>query len=249
MASEQDYFNKDFYKVLGLKKDATDDEIKKAYRKLSRKYHPDRPGGDEAKFAEVNEAHDVLANKQEREKYDQIRAMAAGGARFSAGGAGGGGFQDMFGGGNPFGGGFGGGNVRFSTNAGQGGFGGAGGGLNDILSNLFGGGGSASAGGFGGMGGGASRRSEPKSKSEPKIDKTYNISFKNAVFGATLKHTLKNGQSVKFKVKPGIVSGKIMIVRGERIKINVKIPDGSKISASNFDKAKDLLAEFDKLVK
>ncbi len=97
MAS-QDWFDKDFYKMLGVSKDVTDADLKKAYRKLARKYHPDSTQGDaaaEAKFKEISEAYAVLSDKKEREEYDQIRAMGSG-ARFQAPGSGGGGFEDVF---------------------------------------------------------------------------------------------------------------------------------------------------------
>ncbi|ERT03809.1 dnaJ domain protein, partial [Lyngbya aestuarii BL J] len=65
---------KDYYAILGLSKTATADEIKKAYRRLARKYHPDLNPGDktaEARFKEVNEAYEVLSDPQNRKKYDQ----------------------------------------------------------------------------------------------------------------------------------------------------------------------------------
>lgn len=113
---------RDYYEVLGVGKTASDDEIKKAFRKLAVKYHPDKEGGDEAKFKEINEAYEVLKDKQKRQRYDQFGHAGVGGA--SSGGAGGG---------NPFGGGFdfNGQNVNFDF----------GGGFGDIFSQFFGGGG------------------------------------------------------------------------------------------------------------
>ncbi len=122
MAS-QDWFDKDFYKVLGVSKDVSEAELKKVYRKLSRQYHPDTNPGDakaEAKFKEISEAYSVLSDKDQRAEYDQMRAMGSG-ARFTGGA--GGGFPGGFPGGANFG----------------------GGGFEDVFSNLFGGG-----GGFGG---------------------------------------------------------------------------------------------------
>ncbi len=110
---------KDYYEVLGVSKNASDDEIKKAYRKLAVKYHPDKnPGNKEAeeKFKEISEAHEVLSDKQKRARYDQFGHAGVGGN----GGMGG----------NPFqGGGF--QNFNFD-------FGGGGGGLDDILGSIFG---------------------------------------------------------------------------------------------------------------
>lgn len=102
MAS-QDWFEKDFYQTLGVSKDVSDADLKKAYRKLARKYHPDQHPGDtaaETKFKEISEAYTVLSDAEQREEYDQLRAMGSG-ARFHApgGGAGssaGGGFEDVF---------------------------------------------------------------------------------------------------------------------------------------------------------
>ena len=97
MAS-QDWFDKDFYKTLGVSKDVSDADLKKTYRKLARKYHPDSNQGDakaEAKFKEISEAYSVLSDAEQRKEYDEIRAMGSG-ARFTAGGQGAGGFEDVF---------------------------------------------------------------------------------------------------------------------------------------------------------
>src|SRR5918993_5880816 len=97
MAS-QDWFDKDFYKILGVTKDVNDADLKKTYRKLARTYHPDSKPGDaaaEAKFKEISEAYSVLSDAEQRKEYDQIRAMGSG-ARFTAGGQNAGGFEDVF---------------------------------------------------------------------------------------------------------------------------------------------------------
>ena len=97
MAS-QDWFDKDFYRILGVSKDVDDAELKKTYRKLARTHHPDSNQGDaaaEAKFKEISEAYSVLSDPEQRKEYDQIRAMGSG-ARFTAGGQSAGGFEDVF---------------------------------------------------------------------------------------------------------------------------------------------------------
>ncbi|MDB5179655.1 MAG: Chaperone protein DnaJ [Candidatus Saccharibacteria bacterium] len=109
---------RDYYEVLGVAKGASADELKKAYRKAAVKYHPDKEGGDEAKFKEVNEAYDVLKDAQKRQRYDQFGHAGVGGS------GGGGGYS----GGAPFEG-FNGQSFDFGD------------GLGDIFSQFFGGGG------------------------------------------------------------------------------------------------------------
>ena len=115
----KDLYEKDFYKVLGLDKKATPDEIKKKYRSLARDLHPDKNQGNaalEEKFKAVSEAYDILSDSKKRAEYDEARAMfERGGFRAPTGGGQyqGGDFSDLFGGGNP----------------------------QDIFANLFGGGG------------------------------------------------------------------------------------------------------------
>lgn len=115
----KDLYEKDFYKILGVGKSASNDEIKKKYRSLARELHPDKTKGDaalEEKFKAVSEAYDILSDGKKRAEYDQARDMfERGGFRAPQGGQNfqGGDFSDIFGGGNP----------------------------QDIFANLFGGGG------------------------------------------------------------------------------------------------------------
>jgi len=113
---------RDYYEVLGVGKTASADEIKKAFRKKAVQFHPDKEGGDEAKFKEINEAYEVLKDQQKRQRYDQFGHAGVGGASGS--------------GGNPFEGfSANGQNVHFDFGGGQ--FGD----LGDIFSSFFGGGG------------------------------------------------------------------------------------------------------------
>ncbi|WP_269939583.1 DnaJ C-terminal domain-containing protein [Arthrobacter sp. HY1533] len=200
MAS-QDWAEKDFYKILGVAKDASDADIKKAYRKLARKYHPDTNSGDpvaEKTFKDVSEAYSVLSSKEDREQYDAIRAMG-GGARFSAGGAGqgaGGGFEDVFG--DLFGGGRGGRAPR----GGSQGFNGSG--LPPEFADLFGGGG---GGGFGGF--------QPQPTKGADRTASTSISFAGSINGTKIGLREPNGEVIDVRIPAGIKDGQKVRVKGK----------------------------------
>jgi molecular chaperone DnaJ len=106
MGPQRDWADKDYYKVLGVNKDATKDEIKKAYRKLAQRHHPDQHPDDpgaEARFKEISEAHSILSNDERRREYDEFRRLVeSGGHRFFGAPPGGGGgvrvdIGDLFG--------------------------------------------------------------------------------------------------------------------------------------------------------
>lgn len=181
---------RDYYEVLGIGKNASDDEIKKAYRKLAMKYHPDRNPGDkeaEEKFKEVNEAHEVLSDKQKRTRYDQF-----GFAGVNNGPAGGNG-SPYGNSGNPFGGGnYSYGGQSFNFDFGNGDFD-----LNDILSNMF---------GFGGNGR-ARRNRGADLRTQIVID------FEESVFG-TNKTIKVNDKTIKVKIPAGIEDGMSIRLNG-----------------------------------
>ncbi|MFP5368860.1 MAG: DnaJ C-terminal domain-containing protein [Actinomycetes bacterium] len=194
MAS-QDWVDKDFYKILGVAKDASDADIKKAYRKLARQHHPDTNAGNaasEKKFKDISEAYSVLSDPDERQQYDAIRAMG-GGARFAPGGAGAanGGFEDLFGG-------------LFTGNTGRhaGGFNPSSGGIPPEFADLFG-------GGFGQTG-----FQRAPSKGADRTAST-SISFAGAIRGTTIGLREPSGEVIDVRVPAGIKDGQKIRVRGK----------------------------------
>jgi molecular chaperone DnaJ len=164
MSGNADWANKDFYKVLGVAKDADQATIKKAYRKLARANHPDSNPGDKAsedRFKQVAEAYDVVGDTAKRKDYDEMRSMFAG--------AGAGGFGGGFPGG--FGGGSSGGNVNFD--------------ISDLFGDIFRGG-----GGGGGFGGGRSRAPRPAKGADLETDTT--LAFADAMEGTTISLRLSS---------------------------------------------------------
>jgi len=199
MAS-QDWFDKDFYAILGVSKDISEADLKKTYRKLARKYHPDSNPGDakaEAKFKEISEAHSVLADPATRKEYDQVRAMGSG-ARFTSGGGGQpGGFEDVFGG--MFGGG-----ARPSAQQ-RAGF--QPNGFEDILGGMFGGGGfGQSTGGFRGAGGPIKGRD---------LVANTELDFITAIHGDTITLQPAGGKPIKVKIPAGVSDGQKIKLKGK----------------------------------
>ncbi|MDO4670088.1 MAG: molecular chaperone DnaJ [Aerococcus sp.] len=156
--------NKDYYDILGVSKDATQKEIKRAYRKLAKQYHPDLNDSPEAeaKYKEVNDAYEVLGDEQKRKQYDQFG---------SAGMNGNGGFGGFGGFGN-------GGNYQSYTSSDFGGF-------EDIFGDIFGG---------GGFGGSSRRRAQNAPRTGEDLQYTITLEFKEAVFGKTDKIKYKRDE-------------------------------------------------------
>lgn len=201
--------NKNLYDVLGVAKTASEAEIKSAYRKLARKYHPDLNKDDKNaadKFKEVSAAYDILGDKEKRQKYDNNEIDADGKPTgFGAGFGGGEGF-----GGNPFGG----GSYRTYSSAGGNPFGGAGGfgksgGFDfsslfgdDIMSQFTGGAGRRGGGfGFGG----------PQKGQD--MAYTMNVSFIDAAQGAE-KAVMINGKNINVKIPSGTEDGQTLRLKG-----------------------------------
>lgn len=206
----------DPYEVLGISKDASDAEVKRAYRRLARQHHPDRnddPAAEE-KFKRIQSAYDAVGSPEARQKHDQEAQM-----------------RNMFGGGNPFAGGnpFEGGNVRFDF-----GGGGGGGGMEDILSQLFGGGAGAGTGGHShdpfvgsARGGGPSqgqkgRQAQTGADLETYLDISIQQAEKGGAFPFAVRRLQRDGsggvhskqKKLNVKVKAGVQPGSIMRLAG-----------------------------------
>jgi molecular chaperone DnaJ len=198
MAS-QDWFDKDFYKVLGVAKDVSEAELKKTYRKLARQYHPDSNAGDakaEARFKEISEAYSVLSDPEQRTEYDQVRAMGSG-ARFTSGAGGqSGGFEDVFG-------------SMFNGNSRRAGGGSPYGqnGFEDLLGGMFGGGGfGRTSGGYQGYGGPTRGRD---------LSASTTLDFLTAINGDTITLQPSGGKSIKVKIPAGVNDGQKIKLRGK----------------------------------
>ncbi|MDQ2839097.1 MAG: DnaJ domain-containing protein [Actinomycetota bacterium] len=192
--ANQDWFDRDFYKSLGVASEATEPEIKKAYRKLAKDLHPDKNPGDaaaELRFKEVSEAYSVLSDTAQRKEYDAVRAMSRGGARFTAGSGPSGGFSDdVFSG-------------FFSRQSGRGtGPGGTNVNMDDLLSGLFTNGGSANFGG-----------GIPRTGSD--VEASTSLTFRQAVEGDTVTLRRADGSTVTTRVPAGVRDGQKIRLRGK----------------------------------
>jgi molecular chaperone DnaJ len=188
--SQKDWIEKDYYAVLGVDKSASAADIKKAYRKLAQKHHPDaNPGNPKAeeKFKEVSTAYDVLKDEKTKEEYDRIRQMVAAGG-FRSTGPGGPGF-----------GGFGGGGQRVRVEDVGDIFGGGGASFSDLFGDLFGGGAGAAAG-YGGR---------PMRGQDLETETT--ISFEDALEGVQVEMLINerggSPRTVKARIPAGVTDG------------------------------------------
>jgi len=184
---------KDYYDILGVKKDAADADIKKAYRTLAKKYHPDKNKGNkeaENKFKEISEAYAVLSDAEKRGQYDRLgREAFSGGNPFGAGGFDFSQFTEQFNRAS--------GRARGGGASGRRAPGGSGG-FTDIFSDLFGGG-----GGF-----------EPGPERGQDLDAELTIDFRDAVLGTTMDLTV-NGQSIKVRIPEGVAEGQRIRLKGK----------------------------------
>ncbi len=192
---------KDYYKILGVAKSASQDEIKKAYRKLAMKYHPDKNKDDkyaEDRFKEIGEAYEVLKDPDKRKKYYQLGSNWK---QYAGSGAGGYDFS-QFRNGSPFG-----GSYSFDGNLGDI-FGGGGHGFSDFFNAFFGGAGSGMNGGFSGFNQGAG---SPKGQ-DYKVE--LEISLAEAYSGTTRILNV-DGKKLRTSIKPGSFNGQELRIRGK----------------------------------
>lgn len=189
---------RDLYETLGVPKTADEDTVRKAFRKLAAKYHPDRNSGKdaEAKFKEINRANEILSDKDKRAMYDEFgedslrqgfdpqraRMMRDFGRRGGAGRGGSVSFQDIFGG--------------------AGGGGGGGADFGDLFGDLF-----------AGRNGGGARA--PRARKAPDMEAEVAIDFVSAIRGATVELSRPNGDPVTVRIPPGATDGARLRIAGQ----------------------------------
>lgn len=222
--SGQDWLDKDFYAVLGVSKDASAQEIKKAYRTKARKFHPDHHPDDpkaEEMFKEIGEAYSVLNDPEQRQQYDAIRAMGSGGARFSAGqgGPGGAGFEDIFS--AMFGGG---------QSAPSGGFPGGGAGANPDIDDLL-----KMFGGQGGFPGGGRTGFQPGPSKGQDVNARTRLSFRDAALGTEVRLSV-DGKNVTARIPAGVHDGQKIRLRGKGRRGSGGGPAGDLLLALEVEK-------------
>lgn len=192
---------KDYYKILGVEKTATKEEISKAFRKLAVKYHPDKNPGNktaEEKFKEITEAHEVLSDPEKRKKYD---ALGANWNQYQSTGRG---FEDFF---SQFGGARRGSGTTYEFSGDFGDlFGGMGGGFSDFFESFFGGRGRQSRSGFGSQG----FQSQPEGID---VEADLNITLEDAFNGSERQISI-DGKKLKIKISPGTSDGQKLRLRG-----------------------------------
>ena len=193
---------RDYYDILGVDEDASKKEIKKAYRDLARKHHPDRNPDDEGaeqRFKEIQKAYSVLSDEEKRQEYDQYR-------RFG----GQGGFGGVNGGQGGWGRGGGGPEVRFEQ--------GGAGGLGDIFESFFGGGGGSHP--FGQQTRGQQRqhgqqRRRQQAPGGQDVETTLRVSFQDALHGGRKTVRIPGGESIRLKIPQGVRNGTKIRLRGK----------------------------------
>ena len=181
---------KDYYKVLGIDRNASADEIKRTYRKLARQYHPDKndSAGAEERFKDISEAYEVLSDADKRRAYDQLGPNWKAGQNFNPPP----GWDFNFGGGGARGAGMGAGGAGFS----------------DFFSSLFG---NADFGGFAGASGFGGRHQPRPSASRAQLT----ISLEDSYNGASRKLSLGDGRTLQVRIPKGITTGKTMRLSGQ----------------------------------
>ena len=195
---------KDYYKILGVDKKATQDEIKKAYRKLALKYHPDKNPGNKAaeeKFKEISEANEVLSDPEKRKKYDELGSNWK---QYENAGAPGGGYYQW--GGSP-----GGGRSRVEYEGDLGDIFGGGAGFSDFFKQFFGG--SYDTGGFQSAGRGRGSRQQRSVKGQD-YQAEMSITLEEAYNGVSRIINVNN-EKLKINIKPGVADGQILRVKGK----------------------------------